>query len=267
MADDTASTSTPGLLVFGDDGSSAAEAAWAWVQAQPWPGWAARVLTAAPPEVPAVVAPDQIDPTPWISPHPRAAGGCGLGPVEALHAPVDPRLLLGAVHDADLMVVSAHQPGRRHPITLGSTAEWLLHHPPSPLVIVRGSARINRVLVAADGSPDALAAVRALARLPLASSAEVVVLGVADGRTDAEAATAEAVAVLAGQGVAARVVGAAGLPTAAILEATDELAPDLVVLGTRGLTGWKRIRLGSTAGAVVRSVGCSALVACHDADA
>jgi nucleotide-binding universal stress UspA family protein len=47
---------------------------------------------------------------------------------------------------------------------------------------------------------------------------------------------------------------------AAILDATESLPADLVVVGTRGRTGLSRLVLGSVAEAVVRGAGCSVLV-------
>jgi nucleotide-binding universal stress UspA family protein len=57
---------------------------------------------------------------------------------------------------------------------------------------------------------------------------------------------------------------ASGRATDTILASLEETGADLVVLGTRGLTGWRRLRLGSTASAVVRSAPCDALVACSE---
>lgn len=50
-----------------------------------------------------------------------------------------------------------------------------------------------------------------------------------------------------------------GLPSQAILEAAEERAVDLVVLGTRGLTGLQHLFLGSTAQRVVQHANCPVL--------
>jgi nucleotide-binding universal stress UspA family protein len=52
-----------------------------------------------------------------------------------------------------------------------------------------------------------------------------------------------------------------GRPTHAILEACQELSPDLVVMGARGITGLKRVVIGSTTAAVAGSTDHSILVA------
>jgi nucleotide-binding universal stress UspA family protein len=51
-----------------------------------------------------------------------------------------------------------------------------------------------------------------------------------------------------------------GSANAAILEAIENLPADLVVVGTHGRTGLKRLALGSVAEAVVRGARCSVLV-------
>jgi nucleotide-binding universal stress UspA family protein len=50
-----------------------------------------------------------------------------------------------------------------------------------------------------------------------------------------------------------------GLPSQAILEAAEERSVDLVVLGTRGLTGLQHLFLGSTAQRVVQHADCPVL--------
>lgn len=65
---------------------------------------------------------------------------------------------------------------------------------------------------------------------------------------------------------AARVKGALaqpllryGVPPACILEVVKEVHAELIVIGTEGRTGWDRLRLGSTAEAVVREAPCPVL--------
>lgn len=50
-----------------------------------------------------------------------------------------------------------------------------------------------------------------------------------------------------------------GVPDACILEVLDRLRPEMIVMGTEGRTGWDRLRLGSTAQAVVRVATCPVL--------
>lgn len=170
----------------------------------------------------------------------------------------DPRPMLGSRSDADLIVVgrTAH---RRTPL-LGSTAEWLVHHPPAPLAIIATGDPVRRVTVCADGSDHATAVLEVFAGLPFAIEAGVTVLSVDDGRSDAGSAAAAAAEALSGRVASVTTEIVKDNPTRAILHHLETSAPDLAVVGTKGLTGWKRIRLGSTAGAVARSASCNLLV-------
>ena len=51
-----------------------------------------------------------------------------------------------------------------------------------------------------------------------------------------------------------------GLPDAAIVSLADELEAELVVVGSRGLGGLRRILLGSVSDSVVRHARCAVLV-------
>lgn len=248
-------------MTFGDDASEACDRVWSWIGRHPWPGWRIEVVRAD--EDPSHMQwgePPRLRPA---SPPPgRSVDGLDADEVEFFEANADPRALL-AQSTSDLVVVGLKDRGHLQAALVGSTAEWLLHHPPSPLALVRRSGRVRRVLVCADGSVHSQRAVDALASVPWIGDCTIDVLAVDDGRADPHAAqsTAERLATVA-TSVDSRV--RTGSATEVILDAVRDLAPDLVVMGTRGLTGWPRLRLGSTASTVVRSSGCDHLVACVD---
>ncbi len=257
-------TSHDPLLVLGDDGSSGADVAWLWVCNHQWPGWRAEALTAVQPS--RVVAHDTpVEAAEWDSPHPRLhVAQSQLTSVRSYVVERDRRLALNSCRDAALLVVGPHNQGRVRTMLLGSTTEWLLHHPPAPMAVIRSATPVRRVLLAVDGSVHAQAAVDAFRCLPWVTQTQALVLGVSDGWSEPRAAVDAAVAGLEASGVQATGVVAQGRPTHEILDHLDELDAQLVVLGTRGLTGWDRLRLGSTASAVVRGARCSCLVACVD---
>ena len=250
-------------LVFGDDGSASADLAWSWIAGHRWPGWTVRVLTATEPDLLPHPAGPEAELRPWASPHARVApAGAGIAAVEHLTATRDPRLLLG--EPADLVVIGPKGHGTWDALHLGSTAEWLLHAPGSPTVLARDPGPVRTVLASVDGSVHAERAVAALASLPLVAGAEVVLLAVADGRTETGTAIGRAEELLAPTGARVGAVECAGRPATVVLEEIGRRAPDLVVLGTRGLSGLARVRAGSTATTVLRRATCSLLVA-HDA--
>lgn len=248
-------------LTFGDDGSEACDRVWSWIVSHPWPGWDIDVVTAD-------TDPARIQ---WgHPPEPRTAQPQGARPTASLRANrvafteanADPRALLAEV-STDLLVVGLKARGSLQATLVGSTAEWLLHHPPSPLALVRRTERVARVLVCADGSSHAEKAARALQSLPWIGECTVTVLTVDDGRADPHAAGVMAQDFVDRSASVNHEVRS-GPATETVLQAVADLSADLVVMGTRGLTGWKRLRLGSTASAVVRSSGCDHLLACVD---
>lgn len=61
-------------------------------------------------------------------------------------------------------------------------------------------------------------------------------------------------------GAGAKLVLRNGFPAHEIVEAAKDLAVDLVIIATQGLTGWKHFCIGSTAERVVRAAPCPVLV-------
>lgn len=242
------------LAVVGDDGSPAADVVWEWFTAHPWEGWVVEVVTA---DEEKIVWGEPVEAVAW-SPSWRRASSPEGAEVTYLRYACDPRVMLTDRTDADLVVVGRHRRSDGFEF-LGSTSEWLLHHPPAPLAIIGRPDPISRVLLAADGSDHARFAMEIFASLPGAAGAAVVVLAVDDGRTE-PAAAEQLASDLEGRVGSVETLVRKGRPTQEILAAIDELGSDLVVLGTRGLTGWKRIRVGSTAGAVGRAASCNVIV-------
>jgi nucleotide-binding universal stress UspA family protein len=147
---------------------------------------------------------------------------------------------------------------------MGSTTEWLLHHPTAPLAVVRSAATVQHVVCCTDGSACSGRALDAFLRLPLAAGTHVTLLSVDDGRVDVDEAVSTACTAVQAVGIDPHVERAQGMPTNAILDHLHADQPQLVVLGTKGLTGWRRLRLGSTAAAVVHHASCTSLVVCTD---
>lgn len=253
------------LLVLGDDGSPDADVAWLWVCNHAWPEWRADVITAVDPPFPPASWEHHPELVEWDSPHPRLlVAQSQLRDVRLLTIQQDRRIALDARTDADLVVVGPGRLEHARSFVLGSTTDWLLHYPSAPLAIVRSATPTRHVLVCVDGSNHAQSAVETFAGLPWAADTEVVVLGIDDGRSAPDRGIHTALATLQAAGVQATSTLAKGKPTQQILRHIESHDAQLVVLGTRGLTGWKRLRLGSTASHVVRAAPCNCLVACVD---
>ncbi|HVL27594.1 MAG TPA: universal stress protein [Acidimicrobiales bacterium] len=254
------------LLVFGDDRSAHADRAWLWINNQRWPGWGVDVVTAGPD--PGDVWSDELPIRfrPWEPADPRTPfAESGIGRVTHLRSGADPRLALESCRHADLVVVGPKGGRGVKTLFLGSTADHLLRNPPAPLVIATAPSPVTRALVCTDGSAAAQRAVEVFGRLPLSQGAHVAVIGVTGAGGDADAvrrgldAAASSLAPLAPELIRAATTeedNVAGV----ILDHAFALGAQLLVVGTRGLGGLRRILLGSTAGAVARVAPCSILV-------
>ncbi len=245
-------------LVFGDDGSPAADVAWLQINSHAWPEWRVEVVRVENAPLPI----DYVDLHEWDPTEPRTVfSEAKFAQVANLVAKGDARLVLS--RPCDLLVIGPRGPGLLKALHLGSTAEWLLTRPPAPMLIARHGHPITTVLLCVDGSVHANRATGVLCTLPWVDQLRVTVLAVDDERVDIDAATQNAAKQLEAAGADVSVRVHSGKPTAQIKEAMDRLSPDLVALGTRGLTGLHHLRVGSTASAIARTATSSVLVACE----
>lgn len=260
-----------GPIVLGDDGSPHSDRAWLWITSQRWPGWDVDVLTAQPRRGDVVTDDLPLRVEPWDPPVPRSADpACGIRQVRHLRSFSSPEEVLASRKDASLLVVGPRGAGgQARALFLGSTADHLLHHPPAPLVIASTPNTASRVLVATDGSPTAQHAIETFAALPLAANAEAVwVLGVDE--EDAQQPGPDTGAIDRGLEGAVRALAATdptpirvpsdGDVPRRVREQVEALGIELLVLGTRGHTGLRRLLLGSTCRALARSAPCPVLV-------
>ena len=251
-------------LVFGDDGSPGADSGWLWINSHDWPGWTIDVVVALDGRA------DDQRPAPRSPLRPQVADDLTE---DVVHS--DPRYALHTrAAISDLVVVGTRGTGLLKALHLGSTAEWLMHDPAAPTVLVRGGHRTRRIVLAHDGSPDARAAEDAVAALPWAGDAEVVVVSVSDHKTQADPITEAAVTRLAGKvgQVQAQVLAPDELqvfyrPRDLVLDALTHWRADLVAMGARGVSAWDSMnemglrRAGSTASAIAHHAPCSVMLA------
>ena len=169
----------------------------------------------------------------------------------------------------DLIVLGSRMVTGRKRLWLGNISSIVASKAQQPVLVVKQppppalDARLwRRVLVATGGSPWSDAAVNHALSLARAQKFKVYLLHVVPkksrGRADGyDTSTAEEKGILsvaearaAASGVSYEARLAYGDVTNTILETAANKQCDVIILGSRGLTGWKRLMLGSISSAV-----------------
>ena len=187
---------------------------------------------------------------------------------------------------AELIVIGSRGLGPIRSMLLGSVSAEVADHAPCPVLVVRGVG-VERILLAVDGSPSAQTATTFLGGCRSLAPYPVEVLSVAAApppslsapapglpaaafesydseilahRERAETIAARAAEALLGDGLAACWSISQGDAAHEILEAVRGFRAGLVVLGSRGHSGLKRVLLGSVARNVLLHTEASVLI-------
>jgi nucleotide-binding universal stress UspA family protein len=189
--------------------------------------------------------------------------------------------------NADLIVLGARGLGKISSFLLGSVSLGVARHARRPVLVVKGDSRdVRHIVVGVDGSDDALAAVRFVAKLPL-DGVTVDLVAVLEPLRYASAAPELPNAPLASGLQAAtdeienslhRALDRAKKELAGVERVSAVLAhgsirhelvsaccqgADLLVVGARGAGAFERLLLGSVSEAALRHAPCPVLVAGH----
>ncbi len=199
-------------------------------------------------------------------------------------------------HHIDLVVLGTRGLSKISGFLLGSVSEWVLNEAPCSVLIVRGKSRLKKstkgmkILIATDGSPDAQEGVDFVRNFAFPANTVLTVLHVvkkklhqtaqllttdrtqgaefmklakdllqARGREGTKLLEATRKA-LSGRELKIVENLAFGHEAEEILKASQRIRADLVVMGSKGLTGLRRFLLGSVSHKVVRYAPCSVLV-------
>ncbi len=202
-------------------------------------------------------------------------------PAEVTVTRGDPRHLipfLARKWSSDLIFVRAHVRKDFEHWMLGSVARAVVTTGPCTVQIVRDQTKNpadtldskRRVLLATDGSEISMAAAQALAGRPWPSGSEFRIVSVEEpwaltgpgvrDNDQAQAAVSRAEQVLASAGLEAKGTVLSGNTKEVILEEAKKWGADLIVVGSHGRRGFKRLLLGSVSEAVAMNAHCSVVV-------
>lgn len=247
----------PPKLVFADDGAAPSDVAWAWLTGHRWHGWVLETVT----ERWTSVSGAELRPSRFVRRAPPS--DAGFRSFSHRHETGDPRVFLDSQVDASLIVLGCHHRGHLAAMWAGSTAEWLLLRPPAPILLARHGFPTQSVAVCLDGGPHAQHALEAFLDMPWAAEVPAHLVSVDDGHVDVDGALAQAAETCSGRAALAGATALSGPPKKAIVDFVRSRDVDLVVMGTRGLTGVRRMRTGSTVSATLKHSQANLLVA-HD---
>jgi nucleotide-binding universal stress UspA family protein len=195
----------------------------------------------------------------------------------------------------DLVVMGRRGLSNLKRFLLGSVSEWVIADAPCSVVVVRPLRRKGKTkrkamhfLLATDGSEDARSAAHFLGSLQPPGGSVLTIVHVVDSfhehmisrvlstrRGEIDRVAKDLLKLRKERGV--KILGETshelrkagwqvresllvGHPADQILKASGQACPDLIVLGSRGLTGMRRFFLGSVSHKVVRNAPASVLV-------
>ena len=199
-------------------------------------------------------------------------------------------------HHIDLVVLGTRGLSKISGFVLGSVSEWVLNEAPCSVLIVRGKPRPKKtakgmnILLATDGSLDAQEGIEFFKKVGFPSSTVLTILHIVRKKVHqtAQLLTTDRTQLAEFKKLAQDLLKARGREGAKLLEttrktlscrelkiienlafgheaeeilkATKRIRADLVVMGSKGLTGLRRFLLGSVSHKVARNAQCSVLV-------
>jgi nucleotide-binding universal stress UspA family protein len=188
--------------------------------------------------------------------------------------------------EADLVIIGSRGHGQIASLLLGSVSSEVVDHAPCPVLVAR-TPSMSGLVFATDGSPAASAAETILGTWPIFASSSMRVVSVAEVEFPWTAGIAPTMLQAVADGYAddlrearevhQRLADEAsrrlrehgrsvegemreGAPASEILAVAEAAGAELIVLGSRGLTGLKRLVLGSVARNVLQAGRISVLV-------
>jgi nucleotide-binding universal stress UspA family protein len=281
-------------ILFATDGSPEADRAKELLASLPLPSGSELIIMSVVPQVEGghrKDRPDELETAQKTADkaayHLAKAGVCTECVVTCGH-PADMICWVAEENDVELVVMGSRGRSSLARFLLGSVSQRVAGHASSPVLIVKPPSRsFEKVLIGVDGSEDSRRALRFLKPFPLPSSATIVVAHVVHvqspsfGEQKGYYETAELGGELEQLRNAAEVDGkkildgaveslkgtvrvetllTAGPPARRLVELAREVDADLLVVGSRGLTGVERFLMGSVSLQSCHHAPCSVLV-------
>lgn len=170
-----------------------------------------------------------------------------------------------SARQADMIVIGRRGHTRLARLLMGEVASKVIGHAPCKVLVVPKAARITyrTLLVATDGSGHGTAASEEAVRIAKRCGSTLIVLSAAHSQDETAEAKKNVAAVVdaAGkEGIPVQPVTPVGRAYDAILETAGGRGVDLIIMGTYGKTGLRKLLMGSSTEKVVGYSGCAVLI-------
>lgn len=172
---------------------------------------------------------------------------------------------LAAQKKADMIVIGRRGRKGLAKLLIGEVASKVIAHAPCKVLVVPRAAVIGykNILVATDGSTHANAALTEAIAIAKRCGSHLIALSAMRDESEREEAgnnSGKAVEMARKEGVSAEGVTPMGRSYDVIVETAGGRGVDLIVMGTYGKTGVKKLLMGSSTEKVIRTAGCAVLV-------
>ena len=170
-----------------------------------------------------------------------------------------------AERNIDMIIIGRRGRKGLAKLLLGEDAAKVIGHAPCKVLVVPKAAKIEykKILVATDGSKHSTAAAREAINIAKRCQSAVIVVSVSrpeDELKEAKANVAGIVEMAQREGISVEVLTPIGRSYDAIVETAGGRGVDLIVMGTYGQTGIKKLLMGSSTERVIGLAGCAVLV-------
>lgn len=166
---------------------------------------------------------------------------------------------------ADLIIMGRHGQHGLAKLLMGSVTERVIGLSPVSVLVVPQASPLpwERVLIASDGSPYSEAAWDAA--LEMIRRLDAKLIGVSAAREEGELPEAEAIVQRMlmranRRGIPMEIHVSVGAPDDIIVQIALDKQANLIIMGSHGRTGLKRLLMGSTTARVIGSAPCPVLV-------
>ncbi len=166
---------------------------------------------------------------------------------------------------ADMIIIGRRGRSGLMKVFMGKTAAHIIGHAPCKVLIVPRAARIefSTILIATDGSTHSIAASSEAIGIAKRCGSNIIAISAMhseEGSGEAKALVQHVVEMARKEGITAEALTPTGRSHDVIVETAGGRGVDLIVMGSYGKTGLKKLFMGSSTEKVIGHASCAVLV-------